>query len=91
MKQKMIRMTTRKRAKVLQMPGLPEVSDGVVCSAAHNPASLPRPHEVDEIRLLTCLLDSRQKEEEAQVQEEEEGWRQGSELSAASAGLQLVP
>lgn len=89
-------MMTMKRAKVLRMPGLPEVSDGVVsdgvvCFAAHNPSSLPRPHEGNEFRLLTCLHDSRQKEEEAQAQEEEEGWRQSPELSAASPGLQPVP
>lgn len=40
---------------------------------------------------LTMSHNSRQKEEEAQVQEEEEGRRQGPELSAAGTRVQPLP
>lgn len=43
------------------------------------------------MKLTVVSHDSRQKEEEAQVQEEEEGRRQGPKLSATSPRLQPFP
>lgn len=65
---------------------------GGMCEFISHPTRLrprfPTPHPRDFSMRLSVSYDSRQKEEEAQVQEEEEGRRQDPELPAASPSVQ---